>query len=42
MYEEIARKAGLTGADHKYLGLILQHKELTAWVPESRLPLAST
>src|SRR5690606_32174521 len=26
----IARKAGLTGSDHKYLGLILQHKELTA------------
>jgi len=30
MHEAIARKAGLTGADHKYLGLILQHKELTA------------
>lgn len=30
MHEAIARKAGLTGADHKYLGLIMQHKELTA------------
>lgn len=30
MHEVIARKAGLAGSDHKYLGLILQHKELTA------------
>lgn len=30
MHEAIARKAGLSGADHKYLGLILQKKELTA------------
>lgn len=30
MHEAIARKAGLSGADHKYLGLILQHGELTA------------
>ncbi|MDR6945410.1 MarR family winged helix-turn-helix transcriptional regulator [Mucilaginibacter pocheonensis] len=30
MHEAIARKAGLSSADHKYLGLILQHKELTA------------
>lgn len=30
MHEAIARKAGLTGSDHKYLGLILQHKDLTA------------
>jgi DNA-binding MarR family transcriptional regulator len=30
MHEAIARKAGLTGADHKYLGLILQHEQLTA------------
>lgn len=30
MHEAIARKAGLTGSDHKYLGLILQQKELTA------------
>ena len=30
MHEAIARKAGLTGSDHKFLGLILQHKELTA------------
>ncbi|MBC8032968.1 MAG: MarR family transcriptional regulator [Chitinophagaceae bacterium] len=30
MHEAIAREAGLTGSDHKYLGLILQHKELTA------------
>lgn len=30
MHEAIARKAGLSGSDHKYLGLILQHKELTA------------
>lgn len=30
MHEAIARKVGLSGADHKYLGLILQHNELTA------------
>src|SRR5690606_183771 len=30
MHEAIARKAGLSGSDLKYLGLILQHKELTA------------
>ncbi len=30
MHEAIARKAGLSGTDHKYLGLILQHKQLTA------------
>lgn len=30
MHEAIARKAGLSGADHKYLGLILQHGQLTA------------
>jgi DNA-binding MarR family transcriptional regulator len=30
MHEAIARKAGLSGADHKYLGLILKYKELTA------------
>jgi DNA-binding MarR family transcriptional regulator len=30
MHEAIARKAGLSGTDHKYLGRILQHKELTA------------
>lgn len=30
MHEAIARKAGLSGSDHKYLGLILQHKELSA------------
>lgn len=30
MHEAIARKSGLAGSDHKYLGLILQHKELTA------------
>lgn len=30
MHEAIARKAGLAGSDHKYLGLILQHTELTA------------
>lgn len=30
MHVAIARKAGLSGTDHKYLGLILQHKELTA------------
>ncbi len=30
MHEAIARKAGLSGADHKYLGLILQHEKLTA------------
>jgi len=30
MHEAIARRAGLSGADHKYLGLILQHGQLTA------------
>ncbi|MEO8239121.1 MAG: MarR family transcriptional regulator [Flavobacterium sp.] len=30
MHEAIARKAGLSSSDHKYLGLILQHKEMTA------------
>ena len=30
MHEAIAGKAGLSGTDHKYLGLILQKKELTA------------
>lgn len=30
MHEAIARKAGLSSADHKYLGLIIQHKELSA------------
>ena len=30
MHEAIARRAGLSGSDHKYLGLLLQHKELTA------------
>lgn len=30
MHEAIARKAGLSGTDHKYLGLILQKKELSA------------
>jgi len=30
MHEAIARKAGLSGADHKYLGLILQHDTITA------------
>ena len=30
MHEAIARKAGLSSADHKYLGLMLRHKELTA------------
>lgn len=30
MHEAIARKAGLSSADHKYLGLILQHESITA------------
>lgn len=30
MHEAIARAAGLSGADHKYLGLMLRYKELTA------------
>ncbi|MFC4872601.1 MarR family winged helix-turn-helix transcriptional regulator [Negadavirga shengliensis] len=30
MHEAIARKAGLTGSDHKYLGILHQHKKLTA------------
>lgn len=30
MHEAIARKAGLSGTDHKYLGLIMQKGELTA------------
>lgn len=30
MHEAIARKAGLSGADHKYLGLIIQKGTMTA------------
>lgn len=30
MHEAIARRAGLSGADHKYLGLILQYPSVTA------------
>lgn len=30
MHEAIARKAGLSGTDHKYLGLIMQNEEMTA------------
>lgn len=30
MHEAIARKAGLSSADHKYLGLILQYESITA------------
>lgn len=30
MHEAIARKAGLSGTDHKYLGLIMQKGEMTA------------
>ena len=30
MHEAIARKIGLSGVDHKYLGLIIQHGEMTA------------
>ncbi|PBQ33226.1 MarR family transcriptional regulator [Sphingobacteriaceae bacterium] len=30
MHEAIARKAGLSGTDHKYLGLILQKGQMTA------------
>lgn len=30
MHEAIARKAGLTGTDHKYLGLLIQKGEMTA------------
>ncbi len=30
MHEAIARKAGLSGADHKYLGLIMQYPSVTA------------
>src|SRR6185436_16887486 len=30
MHEAIARQAGLTGTDHKYLGFILQKGEMTA------------
>ena len=30
MHEAIARKAGLSGADHKYLGLVIQHGAMTA------------
>lgn len=30
MHEAIARKAGLSGTDHKYLGFILQHSSITA------------
>jgi DNA-binding MarR family transcriptional regulator len=30
MHEAIARKAGLSGTDHKYLGLLIQKSEMTA------------
>ncbi len=30
MHEAIARRAGLAGTDHKYLGLLVQHEALTA------------
>lgn len=30
MHEAIARKAGLSGTDHKYLGLIIRQGEMTA------------
>jgi len=30
MHEAIARKAGLTGTDHKYLGFIMQKGKMTA------------
>lgn len=30
MHEAIARKAGLSGTDHKYLGLVIQKGEMTA------------
>jgi DNA-binding MarR family transcriptional regulator len=30
MHEAIARKAGLTGTDHKYLGIIMQKGKMTA------------
>lgn len=30
MHEAIARKAGLSGTDHKYLGFMLQRGEMTA------------
>lgn len=30
LHEAIARKAGLSGTDHKYLGILIQHGEMTA------------
>lgn len=30
MHENIAAKAGLSGADHKYLGILIQHGAMTA------------
>ncbi|MDG3584113.1 MULTISPECIES: MarR family winged helix-turn-helix transcriptional regulator [Galbibacter] len=30
MHEAIARKVGLSGTDHKYLGLIIEYEEMTA------------
>ncbi len=30
MHEAVAKKAGLPGTDHKYLGFFLQHNQLTA------------
>jgi sugar-specific transcriptional regulator TrmB len=30
MHEAIAKKAGLTGTDHKYLGLLIKHGAMTA------------
>ncbi|MBM9546710.1 MarR family transcriptional regulator [Leptospira sp. 201903074] len=30
MHEAIAKKAGLSGTDHKYLGYLIEHGEMTA------------
>jgi DNA-binding MarR family transcriptional regulator len=30
MHEAIGRKAGMSGTDHKYLGFLLQHGQMTA------------
>jgi DNA-binding MarR family transcriptional regulator len=30
MHEAIAQKAGLSGTDHKYLGIIIKNKQMTA------------
>jgi len=41
MHENIAAKAGLSGADHKYLGILMQHGPMTAGQLASRTGLTT-